>query len=894
MSDVLSPPQFEPSATPFGERSTMTERRQRLFLVDGSNNLYRCYYAIRGLSNSSGLSTNAVYGFIQMLRKLIKEQTPDAIGVAFDVGSSTFRNKLFDDYKKDRKPMPDDLRVQIPFVYEFCEAFGIPVIGMQEYEADDVIGALACKGRDAGYEVVIATSDKDFFQLVEPGVSFYHTTREALYDDEKVKEVFGLAPSQVVDVMAIWGDAIDGIPGVPGIGEKGAKSLITEFGSLDGLYDNLDKVQKASHRKALEEHREKAYLSRDLAKIMCDIDVGIELEALLVKPPDRVRLHDLFSRLEFHSLMQEFLPEQPPVPRDYRRIETAGELESWLAEDQGILAIHLEESAAGETLQVSLSTTESAAVVFELKDEMPAVLRSLLGTSRHFVVHDAKNFLRYLLHQSLPFPVHYDDVMIMSYVLNPGAFGHTYEHIARERLTRDVLSRKELLKASGQLTIGDGTAVDYFAEKAELTLAFHALLEPLLRAEETLLRIYDEIELPLIPLLLKMEESGIRIDLELLAQMSAELGETLATIETKIYAEAGEMFNINSPTQLSVILFEKLQYPVLKKTKTTKSSSTGADVLLELASYGYAVPKLIIDHRELHKLKSTYVDALPQIVGDDGRVHTRFNQAVASTGRLSSSDPNLQNIPIRTAQGRAIRKAFIADPGNVLLAADYSQIELRILAHVTNDADLIDAFRRGVDIHRATAAKMFNVNELLVAPDQRRAAKTINFGVLYGMSAFRLSSELAISTGEAKEFIDSYFARYPTIRRYLDETLEGARVTGKVTTMFGRVRHIPEIQNKSFTVRGNAERMATNAPIQGAAADLLKMAMLALGKRLDAETPETRMLLTVHDEIVLETPEDQVSAVELLVKTTMENIFPLAVPLAVETHWGKSWYDAKE
>jgi DNA polymerase I len=439
-----------------------------------------------------------------------------------------------------------------------------------------------------------------------------------------------------------------------------------------------------------------------------------------------------------------------------------------------------------------------------------------------------------------------------------------------------------------------GPYLDYLGEKSDVALALREVLEPELRREPALVDIYERIEMPLFPVLAAMEERGIRIDATLLRSMSKSMGEQLANLEKQIYAEAGQEFNINSPLQLGQILFEKLQYPVIKKTKTTKSYSTSVEVLEELASHGYAVPQLILQHRELHKLKGTYVDALPQIVGSDGRVHTTFNQAVAATGRLSSSDPNLQNIPIRTQMGREIRKAFVADDGSVLLSADYSQVELRILAHISNDDSLIETFQRGDDIHRATASKMFNIPPEDLTAEQRRAAKVINFGVLYGMSAFRLSNELSISTAQAKDWIDAYFSRYPKIQEYLDRTLTEARNSGKVTTLFGRVRYIPEIHNRSFTVRGNAERMATNAPIQGTAADILKMAMIALERKLGAHRGGARMLLTVHDEIVIETPEAAASEVAGIVKETMENVFPLAVPLAVDAHWGRSWYDAKE
>ncbi|HXG58936.1 MAG TPA: DNA polymerase I, partial [Thermoanaerobaculia bacterium] len=532
-------------------------------------------------------------------------------------------------------------------------------------------------------------------------------------------------------------------------------------------------------------------------------------------------------------------------------------------------------------------------------ERLAAELRRLLESQRRFVVYDAKTQMRLLRANGWPVPEAYDDIMLMSYVLNPGLPSHALANIVRDRLKHDVVARKDVAATAPLFAVDHeiGAAAlapfqRYLGERSDVTVALAKRLETELRRDPALVKVYETIELPLTPVLARMEERGIRIDVALLESMSASMGAQIAELEKRIYQEAGTEFNINSPQQLGHVLFEKLNYPPLKKTKTTKSFSTSMEVLQELASHGFVVPQLILQHRELHKLKSTYVDALPQLVGRDGRVHTSFNQAVAATGRLSSSDPNLQNIPIRTEQGRAIRKAFIAGEGQVLISADYSQIELRVLAHMSQDPGLIEAFRRGADIHRATASMMFGIPENELTHEQRRAAKTINFGVLYGMSAFRLSSELNLPTAQAKDFIDAYFARYPKIQEFLDKTLEEARTTGRVTTLFGRVRYIPEIHNRSFTVRGNAERMAINAPIQGTAADLLKLAMIALDRRLDER--EARMLLTVHDEIVIEAREDRAAEVAGIVKQTMENIYPLAVPLAVETHWGKSWYDAKE
>ena len=886
----------------------MAKKKPTLFIIDGSNNLYRAYYAIRNLTNSSGLATNAVYGFTQMLRKLLKDHKPDNIAVAFDEGHETARSSQFVDYKKDRKPMPDDLSVQIPLLYEVLEGFRIPIIRSVEWEADDFIGSLACSARERGYQVVIATSDKDFFQLVGDGISFYHTGREVMYDAKNVEEVFGLPPEKVVDVMAIWGDAIDNIPGVPGIGEKGAKTLIQQFGSLEGIYENLDQIKRASQRKSLEDNRDKAFLSRDLAKIKCDLQLETDFDALTLDEPDRAKLHDVFSRLEFASLMQEYLPEAPQVEKEFRIAAAADDIREFAA-GSAPLAIWIESKTpdgfdgpiaaslskrAGESLVIPLATTLGG------NEQLSAAMREVLQSDRVFVAHDAKLQIRRLHAAGWPVPLRWDDTMLMSYVINPGLPSHSLANVARDRLKQDIVTRKDVQKTAPLFEIEHeigsaqlGPYLQYLGDKSDVSMALRDMLDPEVQRDPAIADIYKRIEMPLSPVLARMEERGIRIDVALLDEMSKTMGAQIADLEKRIYAEAGNEFNINSPAQLGHILFEKLNYPVLKKTKT-KQYSTGVEVLEELASHGFPIPQLILQHRELHKLKSTYIDALPQLVAKDGRVHTSFNQAVAATGRLSSSDPNLQNIPIRTEQGRVIRKAFIADKDNVLISADYSQVELRILAHITQDETLIETFRRGADIHRATASKIFNIPEDQVTADQRRAMKTINFGVLYGMSAFRLSNELNIPTGQAKDFIEAYFARYPKIQEYLDKTLDEARGTGKVTTLFGRVRYIPEIHNRSFTVRGNAERMATNAPIQGTAADLLKMAMISLDQRLGIKPDAARMLLTVHDEIVIEASEKHASDVAEIVKDTMENIYPLAVPLAVDARWGKSWYDAKD
>ncbi|HEU4522210.1 MAG TPA: DNA polymerase I, partial [Thermoanaerobaculia bacterium] len=770
-------------------------KKPTLFLIDGSNNVYRSYYAIRNLTNSAGFATNAVYGFVQMLRKLLKDHKPECIAVAFDEGPSTVREAQFEDYKKDRKPMPDDLSVQIPLVYEVLEGFRIPIIRASEWEADDFIGSLACAARDRGYQVVIATSDKDFFQLVGEGISFYHTGREVMYDAKGVEDAFSLPPEKVVDVMAIWGDAIDNIPGVPGIGEKGAKALIQQFGSLEGVYENLDQIKRASQRKALEENRDKAFLSRDLARIKCDLDLDIDFETLKLQEPDRPRLHDVFSRLEFASLMQEFLPEAPQQQKEYRFAATADDVRDYAGAgaDLGLWVEPVTPDGYDEVMAISLSRKPHESLIVPVaasvggNEDLRDALRAVLQSDRTFVAHDAKLQTRRLRAAGWPAPTRFSDTMLMSYVINPGLPSHAFGNVVRDRLKVDVAVRKEIAKTAPLFAIDHEIGStpltpyqQYLGEKPDLALLIAQMLEPEVRRDPALLDIYQRIEMPLLPVLARMEERGIRIDVPLLKEMSSTMGAQISELEKRIYAEAGLEFNINSPMQLGQVLFEKLQYPAVKKTKTTKSYSTSVEVLSELASHGFVVPQLILQHRELHKLKGTYVDALPQLVAPDGRVHTSFNQAVAATGRLSSSDPNLQNIPIRTELGRTIRKAFVADDGFVLLSADYSQVELRVLAHMSQDENLIETFRRGADIHRSTAAGMFNVAEDQLTAEQRRAAKTINFGVLYGMSAFRLSNELNISTGQAKDWIDAYFARYPKVQGFLDQTLESARATGKV------------------------------------------------------------------------------------------------------------------
>jgi DNA polymerase I len=887
--------------------------RPRLFLIDGYSNIFRAFYAIRNLSNSRGEPTNAVYGFVNMLRKLLREERPDHVGVALDVSRRTVRTARFEEYKANRKPMPEDLRPQVPKIREVLEAYRIPVLEMEDYEADDVLGTLACKAAGDGYDVVLVSADKDLMQLVGPHVRLYHTGREKLYDAKGVEEDFGLPPEKVVDVLALMGDSVDNVPGVPGIGEKGAKGLIAEYGSLEELLARAGEVSRKSYREGLQEHAEQARLSRELVTIHCDLPVEFEPDRLVLDPPDNDALRRLFTELEFFSLVDE-LTAAGAGP-DVEAAAEAKDPEAWRRATAG-LGRRLAVAVLGEAEPIGLVVgaagdgaakdgAAAGAVTYAdfrrpgLRDAAMATLAAWASDEGvELVGHDVKEVLR-CAHAGMDRGAccaRLVDLMLVSYLLKPSIHGHSLDELALERLRRKPLSAKDAgWDGKGQVPETGGAALaDYAGERVELVRRLAGEMAADLAAQPSLERIYRDIEAPLVPVLLEMEETGILLDRPYLAEMSERLAADLETIDGEITAVAGERFNINSPQQLGVILFEKLGYPVIKKTRKTKHPATGADVLEELAQRGYPLAELILRYRELSKLKSTYVDALPELVAADGRLHTRFNQAVAATGRLSSASPNLQNIPVRTELGQSIRKAFVAAPGHLLLVADYSQVELRILAHIAGEEALIGAFRGGEDIHRTTAAAVLGVAPELVNAEQRRAAKTINFGIIYGMSAFGLANTLHVSRKEAESFITAYFERYPGVKRYMEETLAAAEATGGVETLYGRVRWLPDIQSKNWNLRENARRMAINARIQGTAADLMKEAMIAVDRRLRRDHPQGRLLLTVHDELVLEVPEAGAAEVGEMVQAEMAGVADLAVPLVVDVGTGRSWYDAKD
>lgn len=879
--------------------------RPKLYLIDGYSNIFRAFYAIRGLSNSKGFATNAVYGFLNMLRKLLREEEPEYLGIALDVSDETvLRKEKYAEYKANRAPTPPDLVPQIPWIRKAIEAHRIPILEMNQYEADDVIGTLSKKASAEGFDVVLISADKDLMQLVGEHVSLFHTGREKLYDPALVEQDFGVPPGQVIDVLALKGDSVDNVPGVPGIGEKGAVTLIKEYGDLETLLERAEEVKRKSYREGLTGHRDQAELSKDLVTIHTDLPVAFEPDRLKLEAPDRLALEKIYRELEFFTLLKELESDfggtvEETVPA--REIETAEEWREFATGVDGEVAVGVVPAGGGTVLGLAVATGggdgEGGSTVFadfRRPDLRPAVLETLdawlADTDREIVGHDLKEVLR-LSATGPTAAARLFDTMLASYLLS-AARSHDLEDVAFKRLGVKAVAVDEAGWSKKQEPpLGHEPLAVYAAEQVELPRRMAVAM----REELTngLGRVYGEIEAPLVPVLVGMEEAGIALDVEFLGELSRRQEGELAEIEASIYEIAGDRFNVNSPAQLGEIMFERLGYPVIKKTRKTKSYSTDQATLEALALQGYELPEKILAFRELSKLKGTYVDALPPLVDDTGRLHTRYYQAVAATGRLSSAHPNLQNIPVRTEQGQEIRKAFVAPEGRRLLVADYNQIELRILAHIAEEPELIESFRSGKDIHVATAAAVLGVAEALVSSEQRRAAKTINFGIMYGMSAFGLGQRLGIPKGEADRFIKAYLERYAGVQRYMDETLASAKETGKVETLYGRVRWLPDVNSRNFNLRENARRMAINARIQGTAADLLKVAMIAVDRRLRADFPKAALLLTVHDELVLEVPEEQTEAVGKMVATEMTSVEELAVPLVVDVGHGRTWYDAK-
>jgi DNA polymerase-1 len=891
----------------------------RLFLIDGSSQMYRAYHAIRHLTGPDGRSTNAVYGFTTMLRKLIADHEPEFIAASFDLAGPTFRDDLAADYKANRAPMPDDLVEQVPLVREACEAMGVPVLTSERFEADDVIGTLALQARAQGFDVAIVTGDKDFFQLVGPGLRVFNPRDEgAWFDADGVVGKFGVRPDQVVDVLALMGDSIDNIKGVPGVGEKGAKEMIREYETLDALIEAAPAHAKKKYR-AVAEHAADARASRELARIRTDVPVAFEADALRYRGPSRERCYALFSSLGFRTLVPDYAPTAETSTRDFAVAGSVGDLAPILAAAReggriGIAPIAGPGSAMTAVVAGwAVAAGPDAARYIPLAHSgladtpnlsSPAVFAALgpvlADPAIGKVGHDLKFASIIAAREGMTLAGIDMDTLIASYLVDATRSSHSVEELALERAGYRAKSLAEVAgrgaRAAAVDAVPPSALAAYAGERVALPLAMAGGLAEELE-KEGLGGVYRELELPLIPILAGLERSGVKVDVAALGALATTMQAELDTLAAEIYRQAGCEFNINSPKQLSDVLFVGLNLQSTKKTGKTRSTSTAQDVLEELALV-HELPGLVLKWRSIQKLKGTYVDALPLLVNPTtGRVHTTFNQAVAATGRLSSSDPNLQNIPIRTALGREIRAAFVAEPGHVLISADYSQIELRVLAHLSGDAALVDAFRQKIDIHDRTADRVFGADSGLDRHELRRRAKIINYALLYGKTAFTLAKDIGVSREVAQAFIDAYFAGFPAVRAFIDKTVEDARASGVVRTMTGRRRLVPELTSRNGAIRAGAERETVNMPIQGAAADVLKKAMIdvdaALAARNGSRGAPARMILTVHDELLFEVPEEDADEVAAIVRTHMEQAYPLAVPLTVEVGIGKNWKEAK-
>ena len=867
---------------------------KRLFLIDGMSHIYRAYFAIRNLSNSKGLPTNAIYGFTSMLRKLIEENRPEYIGVALDLEGPTVRHEKYQAYKATRKPMPPDLVQQIPYIEKVCKVFCVPVIAYAGYEADDVIGTLSRMAAEQGLESVIVTSDKDMLQLVSERVLVLDAMKEnATLDAQKVEEKLGVRPDQVPDLLGLWGDTVDNIPGAPGIGEKGARELIQTYGSIDNLLENWDKVKKKTYQESLRDNGDLIRMSRELATIRCDLPLELDLAALTLCEPDRKSAYELFSELEFNSLKREFLDEEKTDPLKAKWLtDSEGFLGKIAGQSTLYLALHHAGGLLGRKVAEAVCVQGDAgdAVLIDLRKESEVrTWRRLLETgAQKKACWDSKLFLLSQTGETVRgIP---DDVMLMAFLTAPNIGDYSLNRWALDQLQISLAGEKP--RGQGSLLPDPGNIEDGLCRQLEAVRRLYEQLNP--RLDQLGLRqLYEEIELPLVPVLADMERAGIKVDRGMLQRMSSAMEKQQSELTKKIYQAAGAEFNINSTRQLGEILFEKLNLPILKKTRKTGGYSTDQAVLEELAQT-YDLPRLILEYRQVAKLKSTYVDALPALINPEtGRVHTSFNQTGAATGRLSSSDPNLQNIPIRSELGRLIRGAFVPEKGSLLISADYSQVELRVLAHLSGDEVLISAFKAGEDIHDRTAREVFSEKELEERAECRRRAKVINFGIVYGLSAYGLSQTLGISKEDAQAFIDAYFKRYGGVRAWLDGTIEEVRQTGFTKTLFGRIRPIPDIHSRDYNLRSFAERTAVNSPIQGTAADIIKVAMIRIHRALPERHLSAKILLQVHDELVLEAPEEEVEDVRGIVRQEMEQAAHLRVPLKVDLNVADNWMDMK-
>jgi DNA polymerase-1 len=894
-----------------------------LVLVDGSSYLYRAFHAMPALTNSKGEPTGAIYGVANMLRRLLNDYDPAHIAVVFDAKGKTFRDEIYPEYKAHRPPMPDELRRQIEPIHAIVRAMGLPLLCVDGVEADDVIGTLAKQAEGQGMKVLVSTGDKDMAQLVNEHVTLVNTMTETVMGPNGVVEKFGIPPERIVDYLALIGDTVDNVPGVPKVGPKTAVKWLEQFGSLDEIIKHADEI-KGKVGEYLRDSLGQLPLSRELVTIKCDVAMALKPLELERRPPDSGALRRLYSELEFRSWLAELLGAEGagPAPQqahscsteaDYETVLEWEHFDAWLdrlaaaelfAFDTETTSLNYMDAQivgvsfaieAGSAAYVPVAHTYPGAPQQLPRDEVLARLKPLLEDEKRFKVgQNLKYDMSVLANHGIALRGIAHDTMLESYVLDSTATRHDMDSLALKYLGHKTTTFEEVAgKGAKQIGFNEVAleqACAYAAEDAEVTLRLHQCLWPRLEAIPSLAALYRELEVPLLSVLSRMERTGVLVDQAMLEQQSRELAAKMDAIEKQAIEEAGEPFNLGSPKQIQAILFDKLQLPVLKKTPKGQPS-TAEEVLAELA-LDYPLPRLILEHRSMSKLKSTYTDKLPGMINlTSGRVHTSYQQAVAATGRLSSSDPNLQNIPVRTAEGRRIRQAFIAAEGCRIVAADYSQIELRIMAHLSGDEGLLKAFSAGEDIHRATAAEVFGVPLEGVSADQRRSAKAINFGLIYGMSAFGLARQLGIDRGAAQNYVDLYFARYPGVKRYMDQTREQAREQGYVETVFGRRLYIPDIKSSNGQRRQYAERTAINAPMQGTAADIIKRAMLTVDAWLQQER-DIRMIMQVHDELVFEVPQEKVGEASGRIVELMSTAAELRVPLLVEAGSGANWDEA--
>lgn len=890
-----------------------------LILVDGSSYLYRAFHALPPLTNRKGQPTGAVYGVVRMVRKLLEQEQPDRVAVIFDAKGKTFRHEMYSDYKANRPPMPDDLQVQIEPLHQLIKALGIPLLSEAGVEADDVIGTLAKIAVADKHRVLISTGDKDMAQLVNKDVTLINTMNDAYMDVAGVSEKFGVTPEQIIDYLALMGDKADNIPGVPGVGPKTATKWLQQYNDLSGVIANADDI-KGKIGEKLRNALDQLPLSYELATIKSDVALEFVLPDLQMGQRDEKTLATLYQELDFTTWLDELgatgvdAQASGPQKSDYQVILTKKELKSWSKKLKAAKLIafdtetdnldYMQANLVGMSFAVTAGESAYLPVQHDYPDApqqltldevLTEIGEILQDSAKAKVGHNLKYDRSVLARHGVDLAGIQHDTMLESYVLNSTASRHDLDTLCGLHLDHKNIKFEEVAgKGAKQITFNQVSledAVDYAAEDADMALQLHQFFLPQLQKLAGQYKLYQEIEIPMVSVLSRIERNGVLIDANLLAKQGKELTKKIAKLEEQTYAEVGHSFNLDSPKQLQQILFEQLELPVIRKTPKGQPS-TAEDVLQELAQE-YDFPKLILDYRSLSKLKSTYVDKLPQqICVATDRVHTSYHQAVASTGRLSSTDPNLQNIPIRTDEGRRIRQAFIAPKKHVLLAADYSQIELRIMAHLSQDARLTQAFTAGEDIHRATAAEVFGVTLDAVSKDQRRAAKAINFGLIYGMSAFGLGKQLSIPRHAAQEYVDLYFERYPGVKEYMDRTRQLAHEQGYVETLFGRRLYLPEIESRNAQRRQYAERTAINAPMQGTAADIIKKAMIAVDKWIQESAEPVKMIMQVHDELVFEVAESRVEAIKPIVIECMTAAAQLSVPLVVDANTGSNWDQA--